>query len=340
MKSTLFSENLPNRVVRCQTCSHFCVLQPDDIGFCGVRKNIKGQIKVLNYGQLIARALDPIEKKPFFNFLPGAQVFSIAAAGCNFTCQHCQNWQISQVPKNQSIKMLGAKVEPSEIIDQARKTNCAGLAYTYTEPTVFAEYALAIMKLAKAAGLKNCWVSNGYMSDLTRNAIIPYLDAINIDLKAFSENFYTQICQARLAPVRANLIAFKKAGVWLEVTTLLIPGLNDSVAELTRLANFIKKNLGATTPWHISRFNPEISHHLKHLNATSVKNISQAVQIGKVVGLKYVYSGNIVDTEEENTYCPNCHELIIDRQSGDITLPHGQVSICPSCQKPLRIIWE
>lgn len=340
MKSTLFSENLPNRVVRCQTCSHFCVLSPDEIGICGVRKNLNGKIRVLNYGQLIARAVDPIEKKPFFNFLPGAQLFSIAAAGCNFSCSYCQNWQISQVQDDQKIEMLGAKVPPQEIVNQARMVNCAGLAYTYTEPTIFVEYALEIMKLAKTAGLKNCWVSNGYMSDLTRNAIIPYLDAINIDLKSFTEKFYSKICHARLAPVRANLIAFKKAGVWLEVTTLLIPKYNDSEDEITRLAGFIKKNLGASTPWHISRFEPSISFRLKNSDATTDKAIQRAVQIGQTAGLKYVYAGNVTASYASNTYCWHCRKLIIDRQNGAVKLPFGRISVCPQCQNNLHIIWQ
>ena len=236
--------------------------------------------------------------------------------------------------------MLGAKVPPEEIINQALITNCAGLAYTYTEPTIFVEYALEIMKLAKTAGLKNCWVSNGYMSDLTRNAIIPYLDAINIDLKSFTENFYARTCHARLAPVRANLIAFKTAGVWLEVTTLLIPQLNDSDAELSRLAGFIKKSLGASTPWHISRFEPSISFRLKGSNATTNQAIQRAVQIGQAAGLKYVYSGNVAASAATNTYCSHCRQLIIDRQNEAIILPFGQVKVCPQCQNNLPIIWQ
>ena len=251
-------------------------------------------------------------KKPLFHFLPGSYSVSVATVGCNFRCLNCQNWDISQGPKiNQKID--GFDLPPEKIIQDALDNNCQSISYTYTEPTIFAEYALDTMKLAQEQWLKNLWVSNGYMNKKVLEEISPYLDAINIDLKSFREEFYQEICGAHLKPVLENLKFVKELGIWLEVTTLIIPNLNDSIEELKQIAEFIKNELGAETPWHISKFSPEISWQMQTY-APSPKNIIQkAREIGLKTGLKYVYSGNIWDNIGQNTYCQQCKELNIKR---------------------------
>ncbi|MFC1617920.1 AmmeMemoRadiSam system radical SAM enzyme [Patescibacteria group bacterium] len=297
MPKTLFSTQSDNNQIQCQTCAQFCTLKPGQRGLCGVRENIDGQIQVLNYGKVISQAVDPIEKKPFYHFLPGSLSYSIACAGCNLRCGHCQNWEISQVREIKSrsggIVIPGDKVPTADIITAAQANGCASIAYTYTEPTVFVEYALDVMSRAKQHQLKNVWVSNGFMSAKTRQAIVPYLDAINIDLKSFGDDFYQKTCGAKLQPVLDNIVACKKENIWLELTTLIIPTLNDSPEELTQIAKFIFDKLGEDTPWHVSRFSPEISYKMQDLPATDADVVRQAVAIGKKAGLKNVYAGNI-----------------------------------------------
>lgn len=304
MEEALLYQKLKNNLARCETCEHFCVIKEGERGRCGVRENQSGRLRVINYGEIVAAHIDPVEKKPLYHFLPGTMTYSIAAAGCNFRCLHCQNYEISQDGKTQEnkntrkqeIKKTKKQVEaeeltPEQIVDLALTTNCPSISYTYTEPTIFVEFALTTMKLARQQGLKNIWVSNGYMSDKTLNLIIPYLDAINVDLKAFSEKFYAEICGAKLAPVLKNLIKIKKAGVHLEVTTLIIPTLNDSDEELTGLARWLKKNLGADTAWHVTAFYP--TYKLLSLPPTAAATIFKAQKIGQAAGLKWVHAGNI-----------------------------------------------
>ena len=292
MKEALLYKKLDQNQVRCQTCSHFCLIKPQTRGLCGVRENQKGKLYVLNYGKIIAQHIDPIEKKPLYHFLPGTYSYSIAAVGCNFACKNCQNWDISQGPKsNQSIQ--GLETAPEKIIEAALKNNCPSISYTYTEPTIFLEFALETMKLARPADLKNVWVTNGFMSSQTLEKITPYLDAANVDLKSFEDKFYRDYCQARLQPVLNTLKQIKKKNIWLEITTLIIPGLTDQEKNLEKIAGFIKKELGPETPWHISRFFPEISWQLQHLPATPLESMEKAYQIGKKAGLENIHKGNI-----------------------------------------------
>lgn len=272
--------------VKCGVCNHQCVINDGNKGICGVRKNEKGKLYTLVYGKAIAENIDPIEKKPLYHFLPGTKTLSIATVGCNFRCLHCQNADISQVDF-----ISGKDLPPEKIVEDAIKTNCPSIAYTYTEPTIFVEYALDTMRLARKKNLKNIWVSNGYMTKETLALVEPYLDAINVDLKAFTEKFYQEVCGAKLKPVLENLKGIKKKKIWLEVTTLIIPTKNDSSKELKDIAKFIKKELGPETPWHVSRFFP--TYKLTDVPSTEVEKIYQAVEIGKKAGLKYVYEGNI-----------------------------------------------
>ena len=296
-KECLLYRKLDNHEVKCLNCAHYCRIKPGQKGICGIRKNVNGRLYLLTYGRAVAENIDPIEKKPFFHFLPGSWTLSVATVGCNFRCANCQNWQISQFPystvSDLEIEKSGFDLPPEKIVQDALDNNCQSIAYTYTEPTVFSEYALATMKLAQPAGLKNVWVSNGFQSKELIKEIVPYLDAINIDLKAFSEEAYHQYFGGRLAPVLENLKRFKEAGVWLEITTLIIPTITDSAEMFQKMAEWIKNNLGVETPWHLSRFSGEISWKLKDLPDTPIEKVEQAVQIAKKVGLKYVYPGNI-----------------------------------------------
>jgi len=326
--------------VKCFVCNHHCVIDDKERGLCGVRENQKGKLYSLVYGKVIAEDIDPIEKKPFFHFLPGTKSLSIATIGCNFRCLYCQNADISQIGDEtgtrNSILALGKEQSPKKIVEDALKNNCPSIAYTYTEPTIFIEYALDIMKLAHKKNIKNIWVSNGYMTKESLDLISPYLDAINIDLKGFSEKFYQEVCNAKLMPVLENLKRIKKKKIWLEVTTLLIPGRNDSLKELKGIAEFIKRELGKETPWHISRFFP--SYKMMDLLPTKIEEIYNAVKIGKRAGLKYVYSGNIPGNRFENTYCPNCGEKMIERNSYSIKRFDNKGK-CNKCGESLDLIF-
>ncbi|MFA4871568.1 MAG: AmmeMemoRadiSam system radical SAM enzyme [Patescibacteria group bacterium] len=292
MKEAILYKKLNNKNTQCHLCNHFCLIKNNDLGKCWVRKNIDGVLFSLNYGKIIAEHIDPMEKKPLYHYLPGTFTYSIAAAGCNFRCRHCQNADISQIKNNPNL--VGGKImekTAQNVVAEASKNNCPSISYTYTEPTIFAEFALACMKLAKKNGLKNIWVSNGYMSKECLEIIAPYLDAGNIDLKFFREKSYNEICGAKLKPVLDNLIWLKARKIHLEVTTLIIPTLNDSEKELSDIANFIYQKLGAETPWHVSAFYP--AYRLINLPATRPDLVLKAQKIGQKAGLNYVYTGNI-----------------------------------------------
>jgi len=336
MKEAYLYQKLKNQKVRCQTCAHYCQLAPGQRGLCGVRENIDGKLIALNYGKIAAINIDPIEKKPFFHFLPGSRSLSIATVGCNFFCKNCQNFDISQAPKPNK-PVTGEEFSPEQIVEIAVKNKLPSISYTYVEPTIFLEYALDIMKLAKKAGLKNNWVSNGFLSPESAKLVIPYLDAINIDIKGFSDEFYQSNCGAKLQPVLETSKLMKKSGVWVEITTLAIPTLSDSEEMFKQIAQFIFQELGPETPWHISQFCGAISWKLQHLPDTPVETLEKAWQIGKETGLKYVYTGNVPGLLSEDTYCPKCQTLCIDRTSYLIRRldKNGQ---CPKCGENLDLI--
>jgi len=341
MKKSILFKKLPNKSVQCLTCNHFCTPSEGKRTKCGVRENINGNLYVLNNDKIITANVDPIEKKPFFHFLPGSFSFSIATVGCNFRCLFCQNWEISQAPKPQN-PIVGQKTTPQKIVQAALENNCRSIAYTYTEPTIFLELALPTMKLAKKNGLFNVWVSNGYMSSYTLDLITPYLDAINVDLKSFSEEFYQKICGAHLEPVLKNLKEIFKRKIHLEITTLIIPGLNDSVKEIKQIAEFIKNELSANVPWHISRFFP--AYQLANVPPTPAQIIHKAYQIGKKIGLNFVYTGNIPGNHingiaTESTICPLCHNIVIGRVGFKIVSYNiNNKGNCQFCGANLNII--
>jgi pyruvate formate lyase activating enzyme len=324
-------EKKEDKKVRCFLCHHHCLIKEGQRGICWVRENREGILYSLVYGKPIAAHVDPIEKKPLFHFLPGSFSFSLATSGCNFHCLFCQNADISQAREQKIIR--GENRTPEEMVAAALKSGCQSLSYTYTEPTVFFEYAQDISRLASERGLKNVFVTNGYMTGEALEAIQPHLHAANVDLKAFQDEFYRTQCGAKLAPVLESLRTMKKMGIWVEITTLIIPGLNDSSEELKALAQFIAGDLGAETPWHISRFHPD--YRLTNLPLTPLKTLEQAREIGKSAGLHYVYTGNVPGDRGEKTYCHQCGELLLDRYGFSITRNNLIRGKCPRCQIPL-----
>ena len=327
MKEALLYEKLEDKKVKCHLCNHYCIIPDGKRGVCQVRENRGGILYSLVYEKLIAANVDPVEKKPFFHFLPGSLSFSIATVGCNFRCKHCQNWSISQMPRDKG-EIQGERVPPERIVMEALRTGCESISYTYTEPTVFFEYAYETSKLAKEKGLKNLFVTNGYMSKETLQLIAPYLDGANVDLKSANEAFYKEICGASLHPVLENIQTMRKLGIWVEVTTLVIPTLNDSEEELRTIARLLR-DIEPSIPWHVTAFHP--NYKLLHLPPTARSVLKRAREIGLSEGLKYVYSGNIPGDEGENTYCWNCHKILIRRWGFKVLENHIKESKCPHC---------
>ncbi|MFZ5569914.1 MAG: AmmeMemoRadiSam system radical SAM enzyme [Thermodesulfobacteriota bacterium] len=330
----LLYERLKGNKVRCDLCSHRCVISDGDRGRCGVRENRSGTLESLVYGRLIARHIDPIEKKPIFHLAPGSRSYSIATVGCNFTCRFCQNADIAQMPADHNGRIVGEPVLPAVIVEEAAETGCRSIAYTYTEPTVYFEYALDTARLARARGLKNVFVTNGYMSAEAIEMAAPFLDAANVDLKAFRDDFYREYCGARLEPVKATLVDMKKRGILVEITTLLIPGLNDDPRELAALADFIVTSLGPETPWHISRFHP--TYRLTDRPATPLAGILEARDIGLAAGLAHVYCGNTPGEKGESTFCGACGGLLIERYGYTIRQNRIAAGRCPACQSSIH----
>jgi pyruvate formate lyase activating enzyme len=328
LMEAMFYEKLNDNLVNCNLCSHRCSRIADSKrGICGVRENRDGELYSLVYGKVVARSVDPIEKKPLFNFLPGSQSYSIATVGCNFHCDNCQNYDISQLPKMRGT-IVGEDTSPEAIVLAAKLSNCESIAYTYSEPTIFFEYAYDIAKRAKNVGIRNVFVTNGYITPEALKEISTYLDAANIDLKSFSDEFYRQNCGARLQPVLDSIKLYKSLGIWIEITTLIIPTLNDSEEELRKIAEFIKE-VGEDIPWHITQFHP--TYKLIDKPRTPVAILRKARQIGLDAGLRYVYEGNVRGENGENTYCPKCGKLLIRRIGYHIMENKIKNSACTYC---------
>jgi pyruvate formate lyase activating enzyme len=314
--------------VRCIACAHRCLIRPGRAGICRVRENRDGSLVTLVFGRAVAANADPIEKKPLFHVYPGSVAFSIATRGCNFHCLHCQNWAISQAERD-GLTAPSFDLPPAAVVAAARSAGSRSIAYTYTEPTVFIEYVLATARLALDAGLANLLVTNGYQTPEALDLLAPVVAAANVDLKSFDDRFYRRVVGARLAPVLATLVRMRERGIWVEVTTLLIPGLNDDPVRLEELARWIATELGPETPWHVSRFFP--TYRLTDVDPTPVATIERAVQIGRGAGLKHVYSGN-VSGGDEDTCCAGCGETLIRRNgfraSAAPALVTGQCGRC------------
>lgn len=327
MKEAVLYEKLDANRVRCNLCAHRCLIFPGNCGICAVRENRKGKLYSLNYSKAIAANIDPIEKKPLFHFLPGTKSYSIATAGCNFRCEFCQNWDISQPPKSFKGGFPGFDLPSEKIVSEAVKNDCASISHTYTEPTIFFEYAYNTAKLAQGKGLKNIFVTNGYQTPETIEKMIGVIDAANVDLKSFREDYYHKVCGAHLQPVLDSIQLMHKKGIWLEITTLVVPNLNDSDKELTQIADFIS-GISEDIPWHISRFHPD--YKMTDSFPTPIETLHKAVEIGKKAGLSFVYAGNIPGDKYEKTYCSKCGEVVIDRL-GYAVQNFLEQDKCPKC---------
>jgi pyruvate formate lyase activating enzyme len=308
MHEAMFYESKSNKVVKCTLCPHHCLLKDKMIGACGVRQNISGKLISLVYGKTIAWHVDPIEKKPLFHVKPGSSIYSFSTAGCNLRCDFCQNWDISQISKGLNRQIVGENKKPEELVKEALSLGCNSIAATYNEPTVQFEYAYETFVLAKKKKLLTVFVSNGYITKEAIDKLSPVLDAINIDLKSFNDDFYKKICGARLSPVLDAIKEYHKKDVWVELTTLIIPGENDSAKELKQIAKFIA-SIDVCIPWHISRFHPD--YKMTDKSYTPENTLRLAYDIGKKAGLKYIYAGNVPGSRLENTYCPKCDKLLI-----------------------------
>ena len=327
MKLAMFQEQQEGNKVRCGLCSHRCLIAPGRRGICSVRENQGGMLVTLVYDKIIARNIDPIEKKPLFHFLPGSRSFSIATPGCNFRCKHCQNADISQLPQDHGGMLLGEALSPSEIVNAAVQHRCASISYTYTEPTIFFEYAYDTAVLARAAGLANTFVTNGYLTAEALAMIRPVLDAANVDLKSFRDETYRKICGARLPPVLDTIALMRKLGIWVEVTTLVVPGLNDGGDELREIARFLA-GVDRDIPWHLSRYHPDFEY--TQAPETPVATLRRAADIGREEGLRFIYIGNIMG-EGDPTLCPNCGDLLLRRRGFALTENHLRGDRCLKC---------
>jgi len=332
MKHTaMFYKRLTDSKVGCFLCNHRCEIDNSRFGFCGARQNIDAELVAWNYAKIVARHTDPIEKKPLYHFLPGSFSYSIATPGCNFRCNFCQNWELSQASPEQKGYVDIPETQPEKIVEDAIRDSCRSIAYTYTEPTIFFEYAYDVAQLAKEKGLYNIFVTNGYMTKEALDTIKPYLDAANVDLKSYNDKTYKEICKGDLKPVLDNISYMRAIGVWVEITTLIVPGLNDSEKELKSIAAFIS-GVAKDIPWHISRFHPDYQY--TECEPTPISTMKRAYEIGKEEGLYYVYLGNVA--EDTNTYCHKCGHCLITRGPLYQTDMHIENNRCPECDTILH----
>jgi len=324
--TALYFEKLSNNKVKCLLCPRGCIITEGKRGFCRVRENRNGEYYTLVHSNPCAVHIDPIEKKPLFHFLPGTTALSLATAGCNFTCKNCQNWDISQAKPEE---IYNYEISPRFMVNLALENRTPTIAYTYTEPTIFFEYMLETAKIAKKNGILNIYHSNGYISPQPLLELATNLDGANVDLKGFSNNFYQDITSGTLIPVLETIKTLKKQGVWVEITNLVIPTKNDSDDMITQLCQWVKNELGPDVPLHFSRFYPQ--YKLTNLPITPVEVLKKAATIARVVGLKYVYIGNVPGIPEENTYCPNCNKIVIERKGYSIQQFNLKNSKCKFC---------
>ena len=319
--------------VQCTLCPHTCSIQPGKRGVCRVRENEHGRLMTLIYGSCSALAEDPIEKKPLFHFHPGSLVFSLGSVGCTFHCEHCQNYHIAMAqPTNMQLR----DVPPEEAVQLAIDHGCDGIAFTYNEPTIWHEYALDTAQKAKAADLYTVYVTNGYINKEPLRELSTVLDAMNIDVKAFTDDFYKKICKARLEPVLTTCEYAKKLGIHIELTYLVIPGKNDSADEIRRFCTWILEKLGADTPVHFSRFHPE--YHMQQIPPTPIETLKKIYQIAQEIGIRYPYLGNFPAGPYENTICPTCKQILIERHGFSAQLRGLQSGKCTSCNSKLPIV--
>ncbi len=323
--------------VRCDACAHRCVVREGRSGICQVRDNRGGTLVSLVYGEAVTAHAEAIEKKPFFHVLPGTQSFSLSTRGCNFHCRYCQNWELSQAPRH-GVHVPVRTLLPADVVAEARAAGARSIAYTYVEPTVFLEYALDTARLAREAGLLNVFVTNGYETPEALELLAPVLDAANVDLKAFSDRFYRRVCGARLEPVKETLVAMRRLGIWVEVTTLVVPGENDDPTELAAAADWIARALGPETPWHLSRFYP--AFRMADVPVTPLATLRDAAAIGRRAGLYHVYVGNVPGEDDTDTRCSGCGRVLIRRDGYRVASVALRDGACPDCGTRLAGIIE
>ncbi len=321
--------------VQCNLCPKYCIISPGQSGDCRIRVNIDGKLIATTYGYPCSLHVDPIEKKPLFHFLPSSKAFSVATVGCNLHCKNCQNWEISQ---QFPTDIPAYKVPPRQVAQLALKNSCQSVAYTYTDPSVFYEYALDSSKEVRNAGLKNIIVSAGYFNQKPLKELCRFIDGANIDLKAYSDKFYREVCSATLKPVLNSLVTIKSSGVHLEITNLLLPTLNDSDKDIKNLCVWIKENLGKEIPLHFSRFYPQ--YRMKNLPPTSLSTLEKARNIAIDTGIQYVYIGNVINRNWENTYCPRCKHELIARHGYYIKKNVIKNGKCPYCGYEIYGVWK
>ncbi len=334
MKEAMFWESKDKHQVQCNLCHHRCVIQPGQRGICCVRENRSGVLYSLVYGKASAQAVDPIEKKPLYHFLPGTGSFSIATRGCNFKCLHCQNCHLSQVSTNESFSG-DISISPDQIVKSANEYGCQSISYTYTEPTVFYEYVYDTAQIAGRNGLRNALVTNGYTTPQALRQLAPYIDAANIDLKFFRDDLYRKICGARLKGVLDTIGTYWELGIWIEITTLIIPFHNDSEDQLIGIAKFIA-SLSTNIPWHISAFYP--MHKLTNVPPTPLSALIKARETGLAQGLKHIYMGNV--SERADTLCPECQAVLIERGRFRILSNQMDRGRCPVCHTEIAGVWS
>jgi len=335
LKEVRFYKKLPDLKIQCEICPKKCEIADLERGYCGNKENRKGTYYSLVYGESCAAHVDPIEKKPLFHYLPSTNAFSIASVGCNFECKFCQNWRIAQYRPEQVESIY---LPPKEVVSLAKRKGCPTIAYTYTEPVVFYDYMYDTAKISKSEGIGSVIISNGYINEEPLIELCTQLTGVKIDLKAFTEKFYKDYCSGELKPVLTTLKTLKKIGIWFEIVVLIIPTLNDSEGEIREMCQWIKSELGVEVPVHFSRFHP--MYKIKNLPSTPVKTLENARKVAREIGLHYVYVGNVQGHEGENTYCPGCGEMLIQRIGYYILKNAIKAGKCPTCGHLIPGVWE
>ncbi|MBU4372935.1 MAG: AmmeMemoRadiSam system radical SAM enzyme [Euryarchaeota archaeon] len=333
IKEGVLFDQLPDNKVKCHVCSHRCTIGEGRLGVCRTRQNKNGKLYTLIYNTVSSEAVDPIEKKPLYHFLPGTKSYSLGTIGCNFRCEHCQNWNISQVTLEEAWT---EEITPEDAVKRALATGCKSISWTYNEPAIWHEYTYDSAVLAKKAGLKTIYVTNGYITPEALRRMAPYLDAFRVDIKSFSDDFYRKICGARLAPVLESTKLAKELGMHVETITLIIPTKNDSQEEITQIVRWVRDNLGVDTPMHFTRFHP--MYNMSDLSPTPTETLEMAHDIAKKEGMRFVYTGNVPGHKYENTYCPKCNTLLIDRAGFRVSAIKIKDGECPECGEGVPIV--
>jgi pyruvate formate lyase activating enzyme len=330
-----FYEKLPHKKIKCKLCPRECVIDDRERGYCGARENRGGTYYTLVHSRVVSAHIDPIEKKPFFHFLPGEMAFSLATAGCNVNCKMCQNWEISQVRPEQ---VRATYLPPRDVAQIAKQSGCRAIAYTYSEPVIFYEYMMDTAQAGRAAGVKSAVVTGGYIHQDPLKKLCERVDAIKVDLKGFTQKFYTEVVNGELKPVLDALVTMRRLGMWTEIVYLVVPTLNDTDTDFRGVARWVRAELGLDVPVHFTRFHPE--YLLKNLPVTPLKTLERAKAIADAEGLHYAYIGNVPGHPAENTYCPKCRRVVVEREGFTVNGIHLRDGKCQYCRQPVAGVWQ